>query len=73
MWGGKLSNAKNTKIKYVVALDGDVTIFHTQQPNQKHVGAMKRVYKSRWDQGGACRGGGIIVLGGIRSWKEVKN
>ncbi len=32
MWGSELSNAKNTKIKYVVALDGCVIIFHTQQP-----------------------------------------
>jgi hypothetical protein len=34
MRGGKLSNAKNTKIKHVVALDGHVTIFHTQQPDK---------------------------------------
>jgi hypothetical protein len=32
--GGKLRDAKNTKIKYVLALDGHVTIFHTQQPTK---------------------------------------
>jgi hypothetical protein len=32
--GGKLSDVKNTKIKYVVALDGSVTMFHTQQPTK---------------------------------------
>jgi hypothetical protein len=30
--GSELSDTKNAKIKYVVALDGLFTIFHTQQP-----------------------------------------
>jgi hypothetical protein len=34
VWVGELSNSKNTKIKYVMALDGRVTIFHTQQPTK---------------------------------------
>ena len=29
-----MSNAKNTKIKYVVALDGHVTIIYMQQPTK---------------------------------------
>jgi hypothetical protein len=35
--------------------------------NQKHAGAMKRVYESRCDQGRVRRGDETIVLGGIRS------
>ncbi len=33
--------------------------------NQKHVGAMERVYKRRCNQGGATRGDNIIVLGAL--------
>ncbi len=32
--GGKLSDAKNTTIKYVMALDGRVMMFHMQKPTK---------------------------------------
>jgi hypothetical protein len=32
--GSKLSDAKNTTIKYVMALDGRVMIFHMQKPTK---------------------------------------
>jgi hypothetical protein len=35
--------------------------------NQKHAGAMERVYESRCNQRRVCRGDEIIILGGIRS------
>jgi hypothetical protein len=56
--GGKLSDAKNTKIKYAVALDGHVTIFHTQQPTKN-----MRAQWSGFTRAGATRGeraGGMI-------------
>jgi hypothetical protein len=49
--GGELSNAKNTKIKYVVALDGRVTILHMQQPTKN-----TRAQWSRFMRAGAARG-----------------
>jgi hypothetical protein len=47
VWGCKLRDTNNTKIKYVMALDGHVTIFHTQQPT-----------KNRWAQQRRLRGRG---------------
>jgi hypothetical protein len=35
--------------------------------NQKHTGAMERVYKSRCNYGGVRRGDDTVVLVGIRS------
>ncbi len=71
MRGGKLSDTKNTTIKYVLDLHGCYDISHATT-NQIHAGAMERVYRSRCVQGRARRGDETIVLGGIRSWEEVK-
>jgi hypothetical protein len=49
--GGELSNAKNAKIKYVVALDGRITIFHMQQPTRN-----MQVWWSGFMRAGATRG-----------------
>jgi hypothetical protein len=47
--------------------DGRRSLTPHTTTNQKHVGAMERVYKRSYDQGGAHRGDNTIVLGGIRS------
>jgi hypothetical protein len=65
--GGKLSNTKNTKIKYVVALDGRVTIFHMQQPTKKHASVTKETWGKRLNQRGDAGGGRYyIVLAAIK-------
>jgi hypothetical protein len=56
--GGKLRDLKNTKIKYAMALDGCVTIFHMQQPTKN-----TWVQLSKITRAGATRGehaGGMI-------------
>ncbi len=54
--GGELSNAKNTKIKYAVALDGHVTMFYMQQPTKNRwadgVGLGEQVQPGGSTQGG---------------------
>jgi hypothetical protein len=60
MRGGELSNAKNTKINHVVALNEHVTIFHTQQPTQNHAGARKETWGKRSNQRGGMRGGELF-------------
>ncbi len=65
MWGGKLRDVKN--ITYVVVLDGQVTIFHVQQPTKN--------MRMQWSgfiragatraQGGVRRGDDTIVLGAL--------
>jgi hypothetical protein len=48
VWGGKLRDKKKSTIKYVVDLDGHVTIFHVQQPT-----------KNMWAGWSACIGAGV--------------
>jgi hypothetical protein len=58
--GSELSDAKNAKIKYVVALDGRVTIFHMQEPTKN-----MRAQWNRFTRAGGTRGeraGGMIPL-----------
>ena len=65
--GRLTSNKKTNNQKYGVTLDGWRSMMPHTTTNQKHAGAMERVNKRRYDQGGARRGDDAIVLGGIRS------
>jgi hypothetical protein len=56
---------KKNNRKYVMTLDGQCLMTTHTANNQKHVGAMERVYKRRCNQGGATRGDNIIVLGAL--------
>ncbi len=65
--GGKMSNAKNTKIKYVMVLDGRITIFHTQQPTKNMRARWSGFTRAGATRGERAGGGDTIILGGIRS------
>ncbi len=65
--GRRTSNKKTNNKKYGVTLDDRRSITTHITTNQKHAGAMERVYERRCDQGGARRGDDTIVLGGIGS------
>ncbi len=66
MQGGKLSNAKSTKIKYVVALDGRVLIFCMPQPI-KNMPAQWSGYMRAGETRGERAAGMIpLVLGALK-------
>ncbi len=63
MRGSKLSNAKNTTINYVKALDGHVTIFHMQQPTKNTQAQWSRCTRAGVTRG-ECAGGWYHRFGG---------
>jgi hypothetical protein len=65
MQGGKLSNAKSTKIKYVMALDGCVLIFHTQQPTKNMPAQWSGFMRAGETRGERAAGMIPLVLGAL--------
>jgi hypothetical protein len=82
IWGGAVAlfwpsnkQQKTNNQKYGMTLDGWCSMTPQTTTNQKHAGAIERVYKRRCNQGRARKGDDTIILGGhqkLRGDKKLK-